>query len=728
MSSLKRRHFLQAAAAALAGLGISQLDLEHQTLRYARVLAQPTRRKRALLVGINRYPTSPLFTDLRGSVQDVELQRRLLVDRFGFLDADIRILTDDAPEKPTRENILRAFEEHLVQACQDGDVAVFHFSGHGRRIADPTPVRLETGDRDPLNSTFVPADDARTNAPDEVNDIMGRTLFLLTAALKTDKVTVVLDSCYAGGGTRGNARIRSAGSTRSLRPSQQELEYQDRWMRELELDSDRLAALRDIGVAKGVFIAAAQRQQEAYDLGFDGFDAGALTYFMTQYLWQQTDTVSGTVARVGRSLQAERLVQTPISDTQAERGLERSPVFFIEEVNTAAVPPAEASIVSVGGSRGQIWLGGVDAASLVAFGAGARLSPVEGSGEVRIVSRSGLLAEVEVSGTVAPGVLLQEAARVIPADLSLRLGLDPSLGSDASLADQRLRSRRVEPVRAQSGNTPYPGEIHYILSRMTTPYAAHLRTVGAEPPPLNSLGLLSQSLDEVIPGSFGPVGETVAAAIARLTAKLTALVAARLVKLTLNAQSSRLNLEAVIRPQEAGGDLVAAAFTVRGGDTRAASALRATGQLPLHTFFQVQVSNREPVPLYLSILALSPSGDMVVLFPNDFRATDAATRIGATATLTIPSADDAFDLETQERGVGELLVIASRAPLGRALIALRNLAAEQRLASRSPVVPSLEAIADLIADLSDTRSGSSAAAAQLRTTDIAALSLTLEVI
>lgn len=52
---IKRRHFLQFAASTLASLGVSTLHLQRQSIRYGNVLAQPTQRKRALLVGINEY-------------------------------------------------------------------------------------------------------------------------------------------------------------------------------------------------------------------------------------------------------------------------------------------------------------------------------------------------------------------------------------------------------------------------------------------------------------------------------------------------------------------------------------------------------------------------------------------------------------------------------------------------------------------------------------------------
>jgi len=199
MFPLKRRQFLQFAAFTLATLGLNQLDLQQQSIRYARALAQPAPRKKALLVGINQYTHDRRFTDLKGCLTDVELQQRLLIDRFGFHPEDIHILTDNTPQKPTRDNILNEFETHLIHNTNPGDVVVFHYSGHGSRFRDPNPRTTPTGTAIPDNSTLVPMSLSPNDS--ELPDIMGKTLFLLTSAINTDYVTVVLDSCHSSGGT-----------------------------------------------------------------------------------------------------------------------------------------------------------------------------------------------------------------------------------------------------------------------------------------------------------------------------------------------------------------------------------------------------------------------------------------------------------------------------------------------------------------------------------------------
>ncbi len=81
---LRRRTFLTQA-----GLGLSEAGLVWLGDRDQQALAKPTRRKLALLVGINQYSSTSNFLPLAGCLTDVELQRELLIHRFGFQPSDI---------------------------------------------------------------------------------------------------------------------------------------------------------------------------------------------------------------------------------------------------------------------------------------------------------------------------------------------------------------------------------------------------------------------------------------------------------------------------------------------------------------------------------------------------------------------------------------------------------------------------------------------------------------
>ncbi|KAI4967320.1 hypothetical protein ZWY2020_028682 [Hordeum vulgare] len=91
-------------------------------------------RKRAVLVGIN-------YRARRGSwaASTTWPARRCLVDRFGFDDADVRVLADADPSTPppTGANI-RLELERLVGGARPGDSLFFHYSGHGLQLPAET--------------------------------------------------------------------------------------------------------------------------------------------------------------------------------------------------------------------------------------------------------------------------------------------------------------------------------------------------------------------------------------------------------------------------------------------------------------------------------------------------------------------------------------------------------------------------------------------------------------
>jgi Caspase domain/Domain of unknown function (DUF4384) len=737
LPAMKRRQFLQCSSALLATLGLSQLDLQHRALRYARVLAQGTPRKLALLVGINEYPEDSGFASLRGCVTDVELQRQLLVHRFGFDPADILTLTN---AQGTRSQILTAFEEHLVKQAQPGDVVVFHYSGHGSQVTDPD------GDfPDGLNSTFVPVDSALPpNFPFEggvVQDIMGHTLFLLMSALPSEQVTVVLDSCHSGGGTRGNLRVRSPeglnlvrSSGIELQASPEEFAYQRQWLSRLNRSPEELIRRRREGIAKGVVIAATQRDQLAADAPFSDFFAGVFTYLMTQYLWQETgsQTFATAIPNIARNTtQLSFSQQEPLYEVQPGSTSDRQPLYFISQ----HTPPAEAVITSVQGNRAQLWLGGLDPRSLAAFDDNAVLAVVDDAGNeqglVRLESRQGLIGWGTLFPAVPPGAFLQEQVRGVPRDLTLKIGLDPSLAAELETAKQALAAiDRVSPLPVQQE------EVQYILGRITEEsHSQWQQGNAANLPPVGSVGLFSPA-GELVPGSFGTSGETATDAVHRLSAKFRALLAAYLVKLTLNTNSSKLKVSVAMNLEGQQGQVLAESFTVRGvgrvetPNSTVTPVVQDARRLPVGTSIQFRLHNGEARSLYVSLWAIDPTGEISVIFPNQWTAAEDVTEVGSGATLWVPNPEtDPFSLVAQApQGVTEVLVLASTKPLRQALQALRRLAQTDRgpVALTDPA----SVVADLLSDLVGERgdSGTSAAVSGMDTTQLAALSITFEVI
>ena len=93
---------------------------------------RPTRL--ALLVGVNDYKADAL-PDLAGCVNDVHAMKSLLIGQYGFAAQDVRVLTNAAA---TREEIIRAVRENLIERAKENDTVLFYFSGLGSRVMDKT--------------------------------------------------------------------------------------------------------------------------------------------------------------------------------------------------------------------------------------------------------------------------------------------------------------------------------------------------------------------------------------------------------------------------------------------------------------------------------------------------------------------------------------------------------------------------------------------------------------
>jgi len=736
---MKRRQFLQAAGGMVAALGIHEATLIRQAQHYQRVLAQPARRKLALLIGINGYPSQPL----QGCLTDVALQRALLIHRFGFAPGDILTRVE---AEATREGILNAFETHLIQQAQPGDVVLFHFSGHGSRLQDSTPI-----DDRAFNSALVPIDSALAGGSQaSVADIMGKTLFLLMSALQTDQVTVVLDSCYSGGGKRGTTTVRSAvrnGWRQLPRPSQVELAYQTSWLERLGWSPEELQQRRQAGVAKGVVITAAGPGQVALDADFGEVRAGAFTYLLTQYLWQQPpdQPLETALATVGRNTQQyAQDVSTRLQTPEFEANLPSAqavPVYFLPP----AAPTAEAVITARAGPEVTIWFGGVDPRSLVAFGENTVLTVLDNQGntqgEVLVRSRQGLEGTGHWLGTRRSGptgIFLQEVIRGIPQDLVLRIGLDPALGDSAEVEQVLADLPRIEPRPVSLGG------VDYILAPLTADIAAQAPQPGVK---TGALGLFSPGLDP-LPGSFGVPAESAASAVRRLRPKFQQLLAVRLLKVMLNPSSSHLQVTATMGPIQGDLNISANRVRVRGGRSRGNAAAdvaptTATGrvQLPVGTDIQFQVTNQEPRDLFMSLVVIAPDGELILIYPNTWTAPEAAARLPAGTTLQIPEVGrDRFSLVLRPpTGVVETLVIASAVPLRQTLQLMGQLGTERGLRGGDLLVGDGDMVTLADSFLRDFNQAASrgyrglgiepiAAVQGVDSRDVAALSLVFEVI
>lgn len=149
----------------------------------------------AVMVGVDDY--QGIGNSLNGPVADSRLIGRILVERYGFLPANVVYISD---REATREHVAEAFLRHLGQAGPDG-VAVFYYSGHGMQMEENLAI---TGSMDPEQDNvdealFLWGADGRGGV------LLDDELGFLASSLKTDRVLMIMDACFSGTGTRGAA-------------------------------------------------------------------------------------------------------------------------------------------------------------------------------------------------------------------------------------------------------------------------------------------------------------------------------------------------------------------------------------------------------------------------------------------------------------------------------------------------------------------------------------------
>lgn len=157
--------------------------------------AGTTPQRYALMVGIDEYETPQ--ASLRGCVNDIDDMKAVITEKFGFPgdDAHIKVLTNS---QATRENILAAFQSHLIENAKkhpDG-IFLFEYSGHGSHVPD------QDGDEaDGEDETLVPYGAALDGTKD-IRDDEVESLFKELSRY-TQNITFIIDACHSGSVTRG---------------------------------------------------------------------------------------------------------------------------------------------------------------------------------------------------------------------------------------------------------------------------------------------------------------------------------------------------------------------------------------------------------------------------------------------------------------------------------------------------------------------------------------------
>lgn len=687
---MKRRAFLQRTGLTLATLGASNFGLSILSQNYYRVLADPTPRRLALLVGINQYRNAALS----GCVTDVELQQELLTHRFRFKPSDILTLTD---QQATRSAIETAFVNHLVEQAKPGDVVVFHFSGYGSQVAIGSPPNSS-------QHSLVTVDDPVSDGEGMVvSDILEDTLLLLLRSLPTDKVTTVLDTgyTYPGKSLQGNLRIRARPSLGPVQAIGAELVFQEQLLSQANLNRDRLALVRQFGKFPGVVLQAAQPGQIATEAHWSGFSAGLFTYALTQQLWQATPA---TVLRVSLSRAKEQVEQWVTEEQHPQLVGQKSQEAMLLPYHLVADPLVGADGVIVGVEENsktvRLWLAGLPPGVLEQYGSNSLLSIVEPSTPealrsptyLQLLSREGLVAKAKLyhpdaasstdsSLTIGDvGLFVRERVRVLPRNIGLTLALDSSLE----------RIERVDAISALSAiphvSSTIAGEqaADYVFSKVSGVTQTQVAALPSALPglvastatnPPGSYGLFSLG-QEAIPNTIGESGEAIKVAMRRLAPKLQTLLAMKLLGLTVNEGSSKLPVRVTLEQQEAQEPILLSRETVPANPTPARklqppiTTIAELLTLPMGSRIQYRLENRGTQSIYFTLLGLDSSGNLIALYAPPGRSVDWVEKrpgslpdtLASGETLVLPPPSALPWVLGSTTGVSEAYVVCSRAP------------------------------------------------------------------
>lgn len=141
---------------------------------------------------------SDSIPNLRGCVADAMSVQQYLIDSLNVPPDHILMLADASA---TRQTILQAFQDHFVNNdnITEGDAMLFYFAGHGSQFNAPSGWTTDDGKVE----TITPHDESIET---KVYGIPDRTLFALlhkTAEVRGNNITIILDCCHSGSGTRG---------------------------------------------------------------------------------------------------------------------------------------------------------------------------------------------------------------------------------------------------------------------------------------------------------------------------------------------------------------------------------------------------------------------------------------------------------------------------------------------------------------------------------------------
>lgn len=272
-------------------------------------VAQP--RQLALIIGINEYkpPLNEAVADSRrswsnldGCVNDATAIRDLVVSKYSFKPENITTLFN---AEASRSKIISELEK-LVTNAKKGDVVFIYYAGHGSQVKNSL-----SSEADKKDETIVPADAWKKGVADIRDKELAKYFNLLLD--KGVLLTVIMDSCHSGSGSRGENFLYEPPKARFIEEADYDAKDATVPQRPEERGALILAAAQDFEFAKehkdennvphGAFTSALLKasQQLSVDAAANDLYV-SLSAIMKYYGKTQEPSIAGNAARKAGTL------------------------------------------------------------------------------------------------------------------------------------------------------------------------------------------------------------------------------------------------------------------------------------------------------------------------------------------------------------------------------------------------------------------------------------------
>ncbi|MEM8610777.1 MAG: caspase family protein [Cyanobacteria bacterium P01_H01_bin.105] len=134
----------------------------------------------AILIGVNEYQDKNNYGNLQVCIKDVIAIKKQLI-KSGYDQRYIQLLTDDAGETPSRNNIVTTTKA-IADATEPDDLLLFYYSGHGDEMG---------------GESYLLACDGQYPALEDTAISISRIKSILEEASARAKVLIV-DACHSG--------------------------------------------------------------------------------------------------------------------------------------------------------------------------------------------------------------------------------------------------------------------------------------------------------------------------------------------------------------------------------------------------------------------------------------------------------------------------------------------------------------------------------------------------